>query len=48
MDSLQVFLEKLIFQVLIKDINLENPYHGEKVFERFVWENLREGWLTIP
>ena len=42
MDSLQVFLAKSILQVLIKDTDLENPFHGEKVFVRFVWENLPE------
>ena len=42
MDSLQVFLAKSILQVLIKDTDLENPFQGEKVFVRFVWENLPE------
>ena len=37
-----MFLEKLILQALIKDIDFENSYHGEKVFVRFVWENLPE------
>ena len=43
MDSSQVFLAKSILQALIKDIDLENPFHEkEKVFVRFVWENLSE------
>ena len=42
MDSSQVFLAKSILQALIKDTDLENPFHGEKVFVRFVWENLPE------
>ena len=32
-----------MFLALIKDIDLENPFHGEKAFVRFVWENLPEG-----
>ena len=41
-DSKQVFLAKSILQALIKDIDLENPFHGEKVFVRFLWGNLPE------
>ena len=43
MDSAQVFLAKSILQVLIHDINLENLFHGEKAFIRFVWERLPTG-----
>ena len=43
MNSSQVLLAKSIFQALIKDIDLEDPYHGEKVFACFVWENLPKG-----
>ena len=35
-----MFSAKSILQVLIKDIDLENRFHGEKVFVRFVWEEL--------
>ena len=41
MNSSQVFLAKSILQALIKYIDLENPFHGEKV--QFVWENSPEG-----
>ena len=37
-----MFLAKLVLEALIKDIELENPFHGGKVFVRFVWENLHE------
>ena len=43
MNSSQVLLAKSILQALIKDINLEDPYHGEKVFVCFVWEHLPKG-----
>ena len=36
MDSSQVLLAKSIPQALIKDIDLENQFHGAKVFVRFV------------
>ena len=42
MNSSQVLLAKSIFHALIKDIDLEDPYHGEKVFMRFVLENVPE------
>ena len=42
MDSSQVFLAKSILQALIQDVDLENPFHGEKVFVQFVRENLPE------
>ena len=35
MDSSQVFLAKLILQAFIKGIDLENSFHGEKVFAQF-------------
>ena len=38
MDSSQVFLAKFNLQALIHDVDLENPFHGEKAFTRFVWE----------
>ena len=43
MDSSQVFLAKSILRVLIKDVDLENPFHGEKAFVRLLWENLPTG-----
>ena len=43
MNSSQVLLAKSILQALIKDIDLEDPYHGEKVFMQSVLENLPEG-----
>ena len=36
MDSSQVFLAISILQALIKDIDLENPFHGEKFFVRIM------------
>ena len=42
MNSSQVLLAKSIFHALIKDIDLEDTYHGEKVFMRVVLENLPE------
>ena len=38
-----MFLTKSILQALIKDIDPENPFHGEKVFGRFVREELPAG-----
>ena len=35
MDSSQVFLAKSVLQAFIKDIDLENSFHGEKVFAQF-------------
>ena len=32
MNSSQMFLANSILQALIKDIDLENPFHGEKAF----------------
>ena len=43
MNSSQVLLAKSILQALIKDTDLEDPYHGEKVFVCFEWENLPKG-----
>ena len=43
MDSSQVFLAKSIVQALIKDIDIENRFHGEKVFVGFAWQNLPGG-----
>ena len=43
MDSSQVFLTKCVAQAPIHDIDLENPFHEEKVFIRFVWERLSAG-----
>ena len=43
MESSQVFLAKSILQALIKDTDVENPFHGEKFFVRFVWEELPAG-----
>ena len=40
MDSSHVFLAKSILQALIHDIDLKNPFHGEKAFTRFMWERL--------
>ena len=40
MESSQVLLAKSILQALIHDIDLENLFHGEKAFIRFVWERL--------
>ena len=37
MDSSHVLLAKSILRALIHDIDLENPFHGEKAFIRFVW-----------
>ena len=42
MDSSKVFLAKSLLQVLIKDMDLLNPFHGEQVFVGLVWENLPE------
>ena len=36
MDSSQVFLAKSILQALIYNIDLENLFHGEKAFIKFV------------
>ena len=38
-----MFLANSILPELIKDIDLENPFHGEKVFVRSVWEELPAG-----
>ena len=43
MNSSQMFLANSILQTLIKDIDLENPFHGEKVFVRSAWEELPAG-----
>ena len=43
MGSSQVFVANSILQALIHDIDLENSFHGEKVFIRFVWERLPAG-----
>ena len=43
MNSSQVFLANSILRELIHDIDLENPFHGEKAFIRFVWERLPTG-----
>ena len=43
MDSSQVLLEKSILRALIHDITLENLFHGENAFTRFVWEKLPAG-----
>ena len=42
MNSSQVLLAKSILQALIKDIDLEDPYHGEKDFVCFVWEKFTQ------
>ena len=38
-----MFLANSILPALIKDIDLENPFHGEKVFVRSVREELPAG-----
>ena len=43
MDSSQVFLAKSVLQALIHNIYLENLFHGEKTFIKFVWDRLLEG-----
>ena len=43
MESSQVFLAKSILQALIQDIDVENLFHGENFFVRFVWEELPAG-----
>ena len=43
MDSSQVFLAKSILQALIYNIDLENLFHGEKAFIKFVWDRLLAG-----
>ena len=43
MNSSQVFLANSILRELFHDIDLENPFHGEKAFIRFVWERLPTG-----
>ena len=35
-------MAKSVLQALVKDIDLENPFHGE-VFRRFMWEQLPAG-----
>ena len=40
MDLSQVFLTKSILEALIHDIDLEDPFLGEKAFIRFVRERL--------
>ena len=34
---------KSILQALFHDIDLENPFYGEKAFIRSVWEGLPDG-----
>ena len=43
MDSSQVFLAKFNLQALIHDVDLENSFHEEKAFTRFVWERFPTG-----
>ena len=43
MDSSQVFFANSILLALIHDIDLKNPFHGEKTFVIFVWERLPAG-----
>ena len=38
MELLKVFLAKSVLQALIKDTDLENPFHGEKIFVRLATE----------
>ena len=38
-----MFLVKSILQALIHEIDLKNPFHGEKAFTRFAWERLPTG-----
>ena len=43
MDSSQVLLAKSVPQTLIRDIDLENSFHVENTFLRFVWGTLSGG-----
>ena len=47
MDSSQVFLAKSILQALIKDIDLKNPFHGERPLLDLCGEIFPKNWLTV-